>query len=205
MTGYKLTVDSGNCIHDRLESSTFQLPTPEAWQFHGLNGNFTVAPGPRDVGCVSADFAAALRYRTISPFTTLFTNMFLHEGWWHLIGNMLFLYIFGSIVESVIGPWKYLLLYVAAGLISGFGSALLVWAIWHLKSMQAITPELGASGAIAGVLGSYLALHPRANIRIPVPGGTVLVPLSKQPGWVGWIFAALWGSNEIFVAAMGHA
>jgi membrane associated rhomboid family serine protease len=106
MTGYKLRVDSNDCIHDRLDSPAFQLPLPEPWH-DGSLGDFVVAPGPHDVGCVHPDVAWKFGYRTISPATTLFTNMFLHEGWWHLIGNMLFLYIFGSIVESVIGPSKY--------------------------------------------------------------------------------------------------
>jgi membrane associated rhomboid family serine protease len=204
MTGYKLTVDNDNCIHDQVQASAFRLPVPESTQYRGLGSDLVIAPGPHDVGCVPPDVAAEFRYRTLSPATTLFTNMFLHEGWWHLIGNMLFLYIFGSIVESVIGPWKYLLLYLSAGLLSGFGSALIVWAVWHLKSAQAITPGLGASGAIAGIIGSYLALHPKARISIPIPVGPILIPLGKQPGWVGWIFATLWGGNEIRTAVMGN-
>lgn len=204
MTGYKLTVDSDNCIHDQVPSSTFQLPAAENRQSQGMGGNFVVTPGPHDVGCVSADVASEFRYRTVSPSTTLLTNLFLHEGWWHLIGNMLFLYIFGSIVESVLGWWKYLLLYLAAGLLSGFGSGLIVWAVWHLKSAQAVTPGLGASGAIAGVIGSYLALHPKARIRVPIPIGPFLIPLRKQPGWVGWIFAGLWGGNETYTALIGN-
>ena len=111
---------------------------------------------------------------------------------------------FGSIVESVLDWWNYLLLYLAAGLLSSFGSGLIVWAVWHLKSAQAITPGLGASGAIAGVIGSYLALHPKARIRVPIPIGPFLIPLRKQPGWVGWIFAALWGGNETYTALIGN-
>ena len=167
MTGYKLTVDSNDCLHDQVETSKSQLPPQESLPSPAGDLNLAAAPGPHDVGCVSADVASEFRYRTVSPSVTLLTNIFLHESWWHLIGNMLFLYIFGSIVESVLGWWNYLLLYLAAGLLSSFGSGLIVWAVWHLKSAQAITPGLGASGAIAGVIGSYRHCIPRRGFEFP--------------------------------------
>jgi membrane associated rhomboid family serine protease len=55
------------------------------------------------------------------------------------------------------------------------------------------------------VIGSYLALHPRADIRIPVPFGPLLVPLARQPAWVGWMFAAAWAGNEVFTALTAGA
>ncbi|MFZ1683185.1 MAG: rhomboid family intramembrane serine protease [Candidatus Zixiibacteriota bacterium] len=88
-------------------------------------------------------------------FTPL-TSMFMHGGWMHLIGNMLFLWIFGNNVEDYFGPAKYLAFY----LLSGFAAI----AMYSLFSLSSQVPLVGASGAIAGVMGAYLVLHPRAEI-----------------------------------------
>ncbi len=92
---------------------------------------------------------------------TIFTSMFLHGGWLHLIGNMWFLYIFGDNVEGRMGGMRYLIFY----LLSGVAAALL--QIFVLPSSQ--VPTIGASGAIAGVLGAYLISFPRARIASLVP------------------------------------
>lgn len=202
--GYKLTTDDHGCIKDATGLPDFHVGLPV---FEGMQGGCCGVIGPHDVGCVDPENAERFRYRTISPWTTMFTSMFLHASWLHLLGNMVFLYVFGSIVESVLGRWKFLLLYIAAGLLSGLGSALLVWS-WPklgLKSAEAIIPSLGASGAIAGIIGSYLALHPKADIRVPVPIGGLLIPLGKQPGWMGWIFAGAWGGWEVYTAVTAGA
>ncbi len=89
-------------------------------------------------------------------YVTPFSSMFMHGGWWHLIGNMLFLWIFGNNVEDYFGPVKYLLFYLAAGL--------LAIAMYTLFNPHSAVPLVGASGAIAGVMGAYLVLHPRAEI-----------------------------------------
>ncbi len=84
--------------------------------------------------------------------------MFLHGGWFHLIGNMLFLWIFGNNVEDTLGHVRYLFLYLASGIV-----AALVQAVSNPASH---VPMIGASGAIAGVLGAYLLLFPRANVHV---------------------------------------
>jgi rhomboid family protein len=86
----------------------------------------------------------------------VFTSMFLHAGWMHLIGNMLFLYIFGDNVEDRLGHFRYLITYLLCGL-----GASLTHLIFNLHSR---VPTVGASGAIAGVLGAYFLLFPSARV-----------------------------------------
>jgi membrane associated rhomboid family serine protease len=91
-----------------------------------------------------------------AQFVTVFTSMFLHGGWMHVIGNMWFLYIFGDNVEDAMGHVRYPVFY----LLSGMGAA----AAQILIDPTSKVPMIGASGAIAGVLGAYLSLYPRARI-----------------------------------------
>lgn len=93
---------------------------------------------------------------------TLLTSMFLHGGWMHLIGNMLYLWIFGDNVEDALGRLGYLLFYLAAGVAAGLAQVMVA------PSSQ--IPGVGASGAIAGVLAVYLVLYPTAPVRVLVPG-----------------------------------
>jgi membrane associated rhomboid family serine protease len=92
----------------------------------------------------------------------LLTSMFLHGGWLHLIGNMIYLCIFGDDIEDVLGRGAYLLFYLGAGV-----AASLVQL--GLSSPSEVTPSVGASGAIAGVLGAYLVFFPRRRIQVMVP------------------------------------
>jgi membrane associated rhomboid family serine protease len=94
---------------------------------------------------------------------TIFTSMFLHGGWEHIIGNMLYLFIFGDNVEDAMGHVKYLLFYLACG-------AAAAWA-QILSAPGSPVPTVGASGAIAGVLGAYLVLYPRAGVLTLIPLG----------------------------------
>jgi membrane associated rhomboid family serine protease len=89
-------------------------------------------------------------------WTTLFTSQFLHGGWWHLISNMVFLWVFGNNVEDRMGHLKYLIFYLSCGALA----ALCQWFI----SMNSSIPSLGASGAIAGVLGAYVIRFPQSRI-----------------------------------------
>jgi len=91
----------------------------------------------------------------------LFTSMFLHGGWMHLIGNMWFLWLFGDNVEDRVGHLRYLLLYLAGGL----AGALTHW----MFNLSSLVPTVGASGAIAAVMGAYLITFPGARIRTVVP------------------------------------
>lgn len=101
-------------------------------------------------------------------FLTLFTSMFMHGGWMHLLGNMLYLWIFGDNVEDRFGHGKYLIFYLLAGLAATF--AQLVF------STTSDVPHLGASGAIAGVLGAYLVLYPKGSVKVLM--GRYVVPMS---------------------------
>jgi membrane associated rhomboid family serine protease len=91
---------------------------------------------------------------TVATFTPLITHMFLHGGWLHIIGNMLYLWVFGDNVEDRLGSGTYLVFYLLCGIVAAVGQGLI-----------APSPMLGASGAIAGVLGAYLVLSPGARIR----------------------------------------
>ncbi len=92
---------------------------------------------------------------------TLFTAMFVHGGWLHLIGNMWFLWIFGDNVEDFLGHFTYLIFYLACGLIGNVTHVILNWS--------STIPSIGASGAIAGVLGAYLLLYPGARVLTLIP------------------------------------
>jgi len=99
----------------------------------------------------------------VSEYPTLITSMFLHGGWLHLIGNMLYLWIFGDNVEDLMGHGGFLVFYLVTGLAA-------VWTHILLNPGSRV-PLIGASGAIAGVLGAYLVLFPRARILSLVPFG----------------------------------
>ncbi|MFV1998007.1 MAG: rhomboid family intramembrane serine protease [Acidiferrobacterales bacterium] len=94
---------------------------------------------------------------------TLLTSMFLHGGWMHLIGNMLFLWIFGNNVEDAMGHGRFIVFYIVSGLAAALAQA--------LPDPASVTPMIGASGAISGVLGAYLLLHPRARVLVAIPIG----------------------------------
>jgi membrane associated rhomboid family serine protease len=141
--------------------------------------------------------------RASSPNVTLFTSMFLHLGWPHVVANMAFLFCLGPPVERILGPIRFLVLYVGAGLFAGFVSALGVWAGDHaLESIAALTPNAGASGAVAGILGCFLALRPKGDMYLvhPLEGTSFLIPtLEKFPTWVGFVLAAIWAAVETWV------
>jgi len=114
----------------------------------------------RTYGEVPAHLAAFLagshRYSLEQVVVPFFTSMFLHGGWMHVLGNMWFLYIFGDNVEDYLGHAKYLVFYLLAGLIAMTTQV----AIYPHSNV----PTVGASGAIAGVLGAYFILYPRARV-----------------------------------------
>ena len=91
----------------------------------------------------------------------LFTSMFLHGGWLHLIGNMWFLWVFGDNVEDRLGHFSYLIFYLVCGLGAGLSHLLF--------NLGSTVPSLGASGAISGVLGAYIVLYPRARVLTLMP------------------------------------
>ena len=94
----------------------------------------------------------------IGDFLTLFTAMFMHAGWLHLGGNMLYLWIFGDNVEDRFGQVKFIIFYLICGLAATFAQLAF--------SIGSNVPNLGASGAIAGVLGAYILLFPKSSVRV---------------------------------------
>jgi membrane associated rhomboid family serine protease len=92
---------------------------------------------------------------------TLVTSMFLHGGFMHLAGNMLYLWVFGNNIEDVCGHFRFVVFYLLCGLVAAFAQA--------LPNPASEIPMIGASGAISGVLGAYLLLFPHARVRVLVP------------------------------------
>ncbi|MBV8118814.1 MAG: rhomboid family intramembrane serine protease [Alphaproteobacteria bacterium] len=121
----------------------------------------------------------------LPPWVTIFTSMFLHGGWFHLIGNMLFLWIFGHNVEDELGHFRYIVLYLA----SGVAAAL----IQGLSDPGSHVPMIGASGAIAGVLGAYAVLSPRANVHVFV----WIVIFFRIVNVPAWILLGLWFAMQL--------
>ena len=146
----------------------------------------TGQPGPRPDTCVAARPA----YRKAPALSVLF-SMFLHAGWLHLLGNMLFLAVFGNNIEDRFRRLGYLVFYLFCGYVAAYGFA--------LANQSSVQPLIGASGAISGVLGAYLVLYPRARVWSLVPF-LFFIPL-RFPAWLvlGFWFALQW------VYAAGYA
>ncbi len=128
-------------------------------------------------GYVPWDLIYTLQARYVTgsqAFLTIFTSMFLHASWLHLIFNMLWLWIFGDNVEDYLGHFRFLVLYFASGV-----GATLLHTLFNLNS---VTPTVGASGAIAGVLGAYFVIYPRARVLTLVP--FFFVFFMWLPAWV---------------------
>ncbi len=145
---------------------------------------------------------AQLEGQWIPASTTIITSMFLHGGWLHLIGNMLYLWIFGDNIEDRIGRGRFLVFYLVCGGVAALGQG--------LADPQSEIPMIGASGAISGVLGAYLVLYPRAKVLVLLPllifittvrvpalvvlgiwfAGQLLSSLIAAPGSGGVAFAA---------------
>jgi membrane associated rhomboid family serine protease len=112
-----------------------------------------------------------------SDFPTIFTSMFMHAGWLHLGGNMLYLWIFGDNVEDSFGHLKFLIFYLLCGI-----AATLAQLAFSVGSG---VPNLGASGAIAGVLGAYILLFPRGQVKVLMGRGVIPMPALVVIGF--WI------------------
>jgi membrane associated rhomboid family serine protease len=118
--------------------------------------------------------------------------MFLHASWLHVLGNMLFLWIFGNNVEDVMGRVRFLVFYLASGYAAALAQA---WVTLHYSGTEAASvPTFGASGAIAGVLGAYFVLLPHARV-ITLLFGFLPVPLSALFFLGLWFLFQLWQSG----------
>lgn len=118
----------------------------------------------------------------LSVYLTLFTSMFMHGGIAHIAGNMLFLWIFGDNIEDRLGRAKFLTFYIICGLAAS--------AAHIVFSADSVIPSLGASGAIAGVLGSYLILYPKKKVRVLVARSIVHMP--------AWAVLGLWIALQVY-------
>ncbi len=116
---------------------------------------------------------------------SLFTNMFLHGGWLHLIGNMWYLWIFGDNIEAAMGRIRYLVFYIFCGILASLTHV--------LSNLSSILPSIGASGAISGVLGAYLLIYPRARVLVLIPLGFFTRLMYIPAGFVlgFWFFLQL--------------
>lgn len=131
-------------------------------------------------------------FTTGQQFFSLLSFMFLHGGFWHLLGNMWSLYIFGDNVEDRLGPLRYIVFYLLCGITSGLSHL-----IFNLNSN---IPTIGASGAIAGVMGAYLILHPNAKIL-------TLIPIIFIPWFIeipAFFFLGFWFVLQFINAAGSH-
>jgi membrane associated rhomboid family serine protease len=122
-------------------------------------------------GVVPREYAAGSDLAPTIPlpfWSTLVTSMFLHGGWLHLGGNMLYLWIFGDNLEKVMGHLRFLIFYLVCGLAAGLAHIVF--------SLSSNIPTVGASGAISGVLGGYLLLFPKNRVHVLTRGGIAAVP-----------------------------
>ncbi|MCP9990223.1 rhomboid family intramembrane serine protease [Streptomyces albogriseolus] len=142
--------------------------------------------GPQGAGCV----IGPPRYDK-SPELSVLTAMFLHGGWLHLLGNMLFLWIFGNNIEDRMGHVRFLLFYLVCGYAAAYG-----FAVLNAGSGE---PLIGASGAVAGVLGAYLVLYPRARVWVLVPF-LIFLPL-RLPAWT--VLGLWFGLQAVYSAGQG--
>jgi membrane associated rhomboid family serine protease len=144
------------------------LPGPSLQRF-----TMAYATTPREI--VSGhDLAPTIPYPV---YATLLTAMFLHGGLMHILGNMVYLWVFGNNIEAALGHLRYLGFYLACGVLAGLTHVML--------NPNSNVPSLGASGAISGVLGAYLVMFPRARVKI-----LMFRTITETSAWValgGWI------------------
>ena len=161
----------------------YELALPEA-QAEAFINQYALVPCEYTSQC-------AIVPGTPTPFfLTLFTSMFIHGGWDHILGNMLFLLVFGIHVERSMGRLRFLLFYFVCGL----GAS----ALEIVTSAGSDVPGIGASGAIAGVLAGYLLLYPASHIDALLPLGRFYWP-ARIPAW---IFIGLWFLYQLVLSVV---
>jgi membrane associated rhomboid family serine protease len=128
----------------------------------------------------------------VAPWMTMFTSMFMHGGWMHLIGNMLYLWVFGDNVEDAMGHGRFVAFYLLCGVAAVLAQA--------LPDPSSTIPMVGASGAISGVLGAYLLLYPHARVLVAIPLGFFLHTMRIPAGLV----LVLWFGLQLFSSAMAQ-
>jgi membrane associated rhomboid family serine protease len=126
-----------------------ELTLPNTGQVEAFFANFSLTP------------ARLTHAPSPATFSTIFTSMFMHGGWLHIIGNMLFLWIFGNNIEDSVGHFKFIFFYLLCGVAAAAAQVAI--------APDSTVPMIGASGAISGVLGAYMLLFPRARVLVLFP------------------------------------
>ncbi len=169
----------------------YEITLPEAQ----LN-NFIMQWGvvPRDIIAAFHNFGAS---NSMHALLTLITSQFIHAGWAHILGNMLFLYIFGDDIEDVLGSVLYVVFYLVCGVVAGLAQTFVLSRFTDSLNV----PSIGASGAIAGVLGAYLILYPTRRITVLAGSGSGAMAPAGVPAL---IMIGLWFVEQLFagVAAL---
>jgi rhomboid family protein len=146
------------------------------------------------VGRFADGTPAVVRVHHVPVALTLFTSMFMHGSWEHVLGNMLFLWIFGNNIEDRVGRRRFLVFYLLGGLAA---SALQIAA-----GPSSDVPDIGASGAIAAVLGGYLLLYPTAAVITFIPP-FFFIPLPAMFFLIGWFLLQLAAASSVQVGSAG--
>jgi membrane associated rhomboid family serine protease len=136
----------------------------------------------------------------IPVYLTLLTSMFMHGSLMHLLGNMLYLWIFGDNLENSLGHGRYLVFYVLTGVIAGLSHVF----VTKFFGANPLIPSLGASGAISGVLGGYIVLHPRRRVRVLWLYQVMQVPAVMAIG-IWFLFQLISGAGTLGAAGGGVA
>jgi membrane associated rhomboid family serine protease len=192
------------------DHNPFRLPVPPWVTFALIAVNvaiFLVELSVSDAtnGAIMVSFGAipseiartAPHIGVIAADTSLVTCMFLHEGWGHLLGNMIFLFVFGDDIEEALGHWRFLAFYLLCGVA---GSLAYVAVNAHSD-----VPLIGASGAIAGILGAYMLIRPCAKVAVLFVYLPIRLPAWMVIGaWAGLQVVHLAGKDSDGVAYMAH-
>ncbi len=159
------------------------------WQLSlGEGGDAAVATFGLTPGQLFGTVTPEMGSPTVPAILTVFTSMFLHGGWMHFLGNMLYLWIFGDNIEASLGHKRYLVFYLVCGIAAALAQC--------LSAPTSDVPMIGASGAIAGVLGAYLVLHPRSNIKVFV--FMIIITTINVPAF---IVLGLWFGGQLLSSA----
>ena len=179
-------------LRDVIPSRTFPSITITIIVINALAWFVELSMGPRELnrflyvyGLVPANFHAA----------TLVTSMFLHGSWWHIIGNMWYLWIFGDNVEDRVGHGRFIVFYLLCGIAAALGQVVI--------DPGSTLPTIGASGAIAGVMGAYFVLYPRSRVLTLIPlvifWEVIEVPAPLLLGF--WFLMQLFSAGAIAVTS----
>jgi membrane associated rhomboid family serine protease len=185
-------------LKDTIRSRTFPVVNTTIIVINILVFLFELSLGGRidkfiaEYGLTPVRFFWELKHSWTDAIIPVFTSMFLHGGWLHVLGNMWFLYIFGDNVEDRVGHIGYIFFY----LLCGMGAALAQATFFPASTM----PMVGASGAIAGILGAYFLLYPHARVLTLVPI-FIFVQLMEVPAFLFLIF---WFILQFAQGAMTH-